>query len=131
MENSVFIPQAALDQWMSDGSADLREGELIVTATVAGLAPEVASTLAPGRRFRVSEAVHIVRELAATGDHDLIGRVKGKAQLDEIGAEIVQTSMLIGDSAYDIEPGWLGVPIVTREAEAEVDVIEVANAVVT
>jgi len=131
MENRVFIPQAALDRWMSDGSADLREGELIVTAGVAGVAPELASALAPGRRFRLAEAIYIVRELAATGDHDLVGRVKGRTELDELGAEIVQTSMLVGDSAYDIEPGWLGVPVVPLEAEAEVDVVEVANAVVT
>jgi len=33
-----------------------------------------------------------------------------------MGAEIVQTSMLVGEAAYDIEPGWLGVPVVSELA---------------
>ncbi|HXX67938.1 MAG TPA: hypothetical protein VEK07_12180 [Polyangiaceae bacterium] len=99
MENRFFFPQTALDQWISDGSAELRDGQL---------------TLAAGRRFSVAEALRVLREVSGLGDElELVGRVKTREQLAGIGAEIVETSMLIGDAAYDVEPGWVGVPIGT------------------
>lgn len=97
MENRFFFPQTALDQWVTDGSAELRDGQL---------------TLAMGRKFTVTEALHVLREVSGAGDdRNLVGRVKARAQLTELGAEIVETSMLIGDTAYDVEPGWVGVPV--------------------
>lgn len=99
MENRLFFPQTALDQWIGDGSAELGDGQL---------------TIAVGRRFRVVEALRVLREVSGLGDGlDLVGRVKTREQLAEIGAEIVETSMLVGDAAYDVEPGWVGAPIGT------------------
>jgi len=100
---SVFFPQAALDEWMVEGSVDLRDGELTL--------------LKEGRRYRVQEAVCIVSEVGGGADtHQLTGRVKLRSFLDGLGAEILETSMLIGDAAYDVTPGWLGAP---TEAFAE------------
>jgi len=97
MENRVFFPQSALDQWIVDGSVDLVEGELTI--------------LAAGRRYRLAEAVRIVRDVTGGGDpHELLGRVKARVYLEQLGAELVETSMLLGDAAYDVEPGWVGVP---------------------
>jgi hypothetical protein len=96
-ENRVFFPQAALDQAISDGTVDLRDGELTIVAE--------------GRRFALSEAVRVVGEVGGTGDaHAIVGRAKVRAYLEQLGAEILETSMLLGDSAYDVEPGWVGVP---------------------
>jgi hypothetical protein len=116
MENRVFIPQVALDQWMSESVADLRDGELTFSSDAGVVAPLLA-IFAAGRRLRLTEAVRIVSEVSGAGDVvDLVGRVKARGQLDEMGAEIVQTSMLVGEAAYDIEPGWLGVPVVSELA---------------
>lgn len=99
MEKRFFFPQTALDQWMSDGSAELHEGQL---------------TLAIGRQFKLTEALHVLREVSGIGDErNLVGRVKARTLLAELGAEIVETSMLIGEAAYDVEPGWIGIPIGT------------------
>jgi hypothetical protein len=79
----------------------------------------VASTFARGAGVSaLTEAVRIVREAerATVTTTTWSAESRRAAQLDEIGAEIVQTSMLVGEAAYDIEPGWLGVPVVTREA---------------
>ena len=38
--------------------------------------------------------------------------MKARVYLEQLGAEIVETSMLLGDAAYDVEPGWIGVPTV-------------------
>ena len=96
MENRIFFPQAALDEWIVAGTVDLQDGVL---------------TLLPvGRRYRLAEAVRIVRDASGGGDAELLGRVKARVYLEQIGAEIVETSMLLGDAAYDVEPGWAAVP---------------------
>ena len=100
MENRVFFPQAALDQWIVDGTVELTGGELTI--------------LSEGRRYEVVEAVHVVREVSGVGDKfDLLGRVKTRPVLEQLGAELVETSMLLGDAAYDVEPGWVGQPVGT------------------
>jgi hypothetical protein len=98
MENRFFFPQAALDQWIIDGTVDLQQNELTI--------------LSEGRRYQLVDAVRILRELSGGGDqHELVGRAKARVQLEQLGAEIVESSMLLGEAAYDVEPGWLGVPI--------------------
>jgi hypothetical protein len=97
MQNRVFFPQSAVDQWGIDGKIDLVSGELIL--------------LAEGRRYKVEEAVRIVLEVTgANEEHKLIGKVKLKRALDEVGAELLENSMILGDNAYDVVPGWLGTP---------------------
>ncbi len=100
MQNRVFFPQASLDQWGIDGKVDLGASELIL--------------LAEGRRYKVVEAVRVVAEVTGANDaHGIIGKVKPKAALEEIGAEILENSMIIGDNAYDVVPGWMGTPTTT------------------
>jgi hypothetical protein len=102
MQNRVFFPQTALDVWLSDGTVDLRGDELTI--------------IEEGRRYKLTEAVRIVSEVTGGEDaHELVGRVKSKASLDEKGAEILETSMIVGDNAYDIIPGWIGLPTSTFE----------------
>lgn len=95
MQNRVFFPQMAVDEWSIEGKIDLTGNEIII--------------LADGRRYKVEEAVHIVAEVTgANEEHKLVGKVKPKRALDEIGAEILENSMILGDNAYDIVPGWTG-----------------------
>ena len=98
MQNRVFFPQSALDQWIVDGTVDLQRGELTL--------------LAEGRRFTLEEGVRVLREVSGAGDTaQLNGRVKTRASLEAQGAEIVEGSMLLGEAAYDVDPGWLGTPV--------------------
>lgn len=98
MQNRVFFPQSAVDQWGIDGKIDLVAGDLIL--------------LAEGRRYKVEEAVRIVSEVTGANDErDIVGKVKPKRALDEIGAELLETSMILGDNAYDVVPGWIGTPV--------------------
>jgi hypothetical protein len=100
MHNRVFFPQTALDQWLVDGTIDLRGTEL----TIVG----------EGRKYRLAEAVRVVREVTGATDlQELVGRVKAKTSLEEKGAELLETSMIMGDNAYDVVPGWLGTPVGT------------------
>ncbi|MEO6417935.1 MAG: hypothetical protein ABIP39_00910 [Polyangiaceae bacterium] len=98
MQNRVFFPQQALDQWMADDTVDLVGTELTIKTEL--------------RRYHIAEAVRITQEVAGEPDaNDLVGRVKSKVYLQALGAELLETSMLIGDNAYDVVPGWLGAPV--------------------
>jgi hypothetical protein len=98
MRNRVFFPQLALDEWVASDRVDLSADELLIRAE--------------GRKYRIVEAVRVLREVTDTPDpHDLVGKVKSKAYLGELGAELLEGSMIIGDNAYDVVPGFAGAPI--------------------
>jgi hypothetical protein len=100
MANAVFFPQDALDEWIVGGTIDLSKGELMI-------APE-------GRRYKVLEAVRVLAEVTGTPDpHKIVGKVKPKADMEKLGAEIMEGSMIIGDNAYDVAQGWMGSPLGT------------------
>jgi hypothetical protein len=108
-KNRVFFPVAALDQWIGEGKVDLSAEEL----TIKG----------EHRRYRILEAAHVVAEVTGAPDvHELVGKVKTRLFLRELGAELLETSMILGDNAYEVVPGFLGAPVGTFEehlAEAE------------
>ena len=98
--NRVFFPQRALDQWLAESKIDFSAKELVIKAE--------------NRRYRVVEAVRIIQEVSGTEDlFDLVGKVKSVNFLAELGAELLETSMVLGDNAYEVVPGFLGSPIGT------------------
>lgn len=100
MRNRVFFPQTALDQWLVDMKIDMKGTDLTV--------------LSDGSTYRLAEAVRVLREVTGAEDpHELVGLVKSRAYLEELGAEILESSMVLGDNAYDVAPGWLGAPLGT------------------
>ncbi len=96
MPNRVFFPQELVDRLLIDEKVDLRGSDLVVYGE--------------GRIYSVHEAVHVIVDLTGVDELQLSGRVKAKATLLELGAEIVENSMIVGDAAYDIIPGWMGIP---------------------
>lgn len=97
MPNRVFFPQACLDQWGVEGKIEVTPTELVI--------------LPEGRRYELTEVVRIVVEVTgATDPHGFIGKVKTKTELATMGAEILEGSMILGDNAYDVVPGWAGLP---------------------
>src|ERR1051325_10710628 len=62
-KNRVFFPQAALDQWISEGKVDLAGDELTIKAEA--------------RRYRILEAARVLGECTGLADaNELVGRVK-------------------------------------------------------
>lgn len=95
--NRVFFPQAALDEWVAADRADIHGDELALAAAK--------------RRYRAVEALRIVREVTGTPDaNELVGTVKSRSFLAELGAEILGSSMILGDNAYDVVAGFAGAP---------------------
>lgn len=96
--NRVFFPQDSLDHWISESRVDLVANELVIKAE--------------NRRYRVVEAVRILTEVTGTFDlHELVGKVKSLSFLSELGAEILGTSMVLGENAYEVMPGFMGTAI--------------------
>jgi hypothetical protein len=99
-KNRVFFPQTALDQWISEGKVDLSGDELTIK-------PDA-------RRYRILEAARVLAECTGLPDaNELVGKVKTRMFLSELGAEILETSMVLGENAYDIVPGFVGAPVGT------------------
>ena len=94
--NRIFVPQDTLDLWVADQKATVAENELVVQ----------------GDRFALQPAVLFLADVSDTGDpHGLLGRVKDKVQLEGLGAEHYMGSVVLGDSAYDVKDGFVGVPV--------------------
>ncbi|MCC6556487.1 MAG: hypothetical protein IT372_26305 [Polyangiaceae bacterium] len=97
MKNRVFFPQAALDDWIAEDRVDLKNDELLIKSE--------------SRRYKIIEGVRILREVTGAPDtNEVVGKVKSRAFLTELGAEILEGSMILGDNAYDVVPGFVGAP---------------------
>lgn len=91
----VFFPQGVIDRWLMHGEAELTGAELWVRSE--------------RRRYRVVEAVRVVREVSGAPDpFDMAGSVKTLGFVSELGAEILGDSMIVGENAYETVIGWLG-----------------------
>lgn len=101
--NRIFFPQAALDAWIADDRVELHLQELVIKAE--------------GRRYSIEEAVRVLEEVSGAADvHQVVGKVKPREALEFAGAELFDTSMILGDNAYEVVPGWLGLPIGSFDA---------------
>src|SRR6185437_7139532 len=123
MRNRVFFPQTALDEWLGENRAELKGEDLLLRSE--------------GRRYRIIEAVRVLREVTGSADpNELLGRVKTRAFMTELGAEILESWMILGDNAYDVVQGFVGAPIggfadykktapptATKNAKSEEDVL--------
>lgn len=97
MQNRIFFPQEALDAWIVAGHIDLGGSLLTV--------------LPEGRSYRVVESVRVVREVTGQPDpHEVVGKVRSRQFFEELGAELLEGSMILGDNAYDVVQGWAGAP---------------------
>lgn len=102
----VFFPQGALARWLDEGKVEL-SGESLTMCQ-------------EGHTYRIVEAARIMREISGAPDtYQLEGRVKSRVFLLELGAEIVEESMILGDNAYDIVPGFLGTLIRPQKSKEE------------
>ena len=99
----LFLPQTQLEEWALEDKADVKDGVLVVTGE-EGVYP-------------VTPAVHIVQLVTGEDDNDLVARVKTEAQLQSLGAEQMADSVLLGDTAYEVVPGYVAeVPVSPSDA---------------
>jgi hypothetical protein len=94
----LFISQARLDAWVSEDRIKV-EGDVM---TLAG----------DSRFFKLKPAVRFMK--VTGGDDDpsaLVGKVKTIADLTKLGGEQYMESVILGDTAYDVQTGFIGEPV--------------------
>ena len=90
----LFISQHRLDRLTADEKVVLEGARLDVPAL--------------GASFRVEPAVYFTAVVDGNDVQNLVGRVKTEVALREIGAVLLYTSAIVGETAYECETGFLG-----------------------
>jgi hypothetical protein len=97
MAGLLFVSQAMLDGWVGQGRIEL-EGHVMTLRAGGG----------QGRSYALDPSVRFLRVVGADADpHALVGKVKRMAQLRELGAEALGDSVVLGDVAYEVQPGFM------------------------
>ncbi len=98
MYAKIFVSQSTIDAWVSSDKVDLTGSALTLRGGGATLELEPASLF-----------------VSVSGGDDakgLVGRVISAGTLSAMGAEAYMASVLLGDTAYDVSPGFLAAPLV-------------------
>ncbi len=93
MAVKLFLSEKTLEEWSVSEKADLVEGKLVVKD---GNSSHLAIA-----------AVHFSKLVTGDDTHTLIGKVKTQTQLAALGAEQLQDSVILGDTAYEVVPGFV------------------------
>src|SRR5512138_1895358 len=97
MGGLLFVSQAMLDSWAEQGKIDF-----------VGNVMTLLSGEGKGRSYALEPAVRFLKVLGEDADpNGLVHKVKSAAQLKEMGAEPVDDSCILGDTAYEVQPGFL------------------------
>lgn len=107
----IFVAQALVDRWLAEGLIQL-DGELLRLS--AGGAP-TSLFITPAVCF----------ERVDGGDdpdpYQLVGCVKSSLELAQMGAEHFDTSVVLGELAYTVMPGFVAVPVGADGTETLMD----------
>jgi hypothetical protein len=98
MAVKVFIPQDQVDAWVSTNKVDL--------------AGEVMTFRQSRILLRVVPAYFFGQVSGGSDEgHKLLGRAKTKAAVGALGAEIYMSSVIVAETAYEVQAGFIGKPI--------------------
>lgn len=94
----LYISQDRVDNWSAEDRIEI--------------SGDTMTLVEHGRAFTIQPAVRFLAVSGAEEDpHELIGKVKALQELEEMGADHMASSVIYGDTAYDVENGFLGEPL--------------------
>jgi hypothetical protein len=97
MGGLLFVSQAMLDSWAEQGKIDFVGNVMTVLAGDG-----------QGRSYALEPAVRFMKVVGEEKDpNGLLHKVKSVTQLRELGAEPAEDSCILGDVAYEVQPGFL------------------------
>jgi hypothetical protein len=93
----LFVSQSVLDAWASQGRVDVDASSITLL-----------SGEGRGRRYALEPAARFLRVAGGGEDpNQLVARVKTLTQVRELGGDALADSVVLGDVAYEVEPGFL------------------------
>lgn len=114
MSGRLFVPQTQLDAWLEEGRVDV---------TAEGL--EVP---AEGHTLPLEPAFRFLSLLEGEDDADLLSKVKTEGELRRLGAEPCGDSVLLGEVAYEVVPGFMATLAAPGNGQRESAVAEPKDA---
>lgn len=86
--------------------------EALAAANKVSVEGEVLELTELRRSFRIVPAVRFVGVAGGDADpHGLVGLVKSEEELAGMGADHMATSVIYVDTAYEVQPGFVGDPL--------------------
>lgn len=97
MSGLLFVSQAVLESWTEHGKIDF-QGDLMTLRSGEG----------QGHSYVLGPAVRFMKVLGTDRDPNaLLGKVKTDTQLRALGAEQLGDSVVLGEFAYEVQPGFV------------------------
>lgn len=94
LHDRMFIAQSTLEAWMDSGNVEVRENFVFLKKA--------------HRTYMIEPAVRFVSVVPEDTGASLIGKVLTERRILELGGELLGNSVLFGESAFHVEPGYVG-----------------------
>ena len=104
MADYLFVPQSVLDKWSEQGRIQVDGNVLTI--------------LGENKNFALTSAVRFMKMEAGDDNAKLLQKVKTTDALKQMGAEHYMESVILGDSAYQVQQGFLADANALRRAAA-------------
>ena len=104
MADYLFVPQSVLDKWSEQGRIQVDGNVLTI--------------LGEQKSFALTSAVRFIKMEAGDDTAGLLAKVKTTDALKQMGAEHYMESVLLGESAYQVQQGFLADANALRRAAA-------------
>lgn len=104
MADYLFVPQSVLDKWSEQGRIQVDGNVLTI--------------LGEGKNFTLTSAVRFLKMDAGEDGAHLLQKVKTTDALRQMGAEHYMESVILGESAYQVQQGFLADASALRRAAA-------------
>lgn len=101
MNDKLFIPHTVLYRWVDTGKVTFDN--------------EILNLLQEKKAYTVTPAVRFMKLVAGDDVKGLLTKVRTLSKLAELGAEHMSDSVILGDTAYEVQEGFIGVVLADTE----------------
>ena len=110
MNDKLFIPQSVLDKWVDSGKVTFNDN--------------ILTLLKEQKAYTLTSAVRFTALVAGDDTHQLIGKIRTLQKLAEMNGEHMSDSVILGDTAYTVQEGFVGVVLADTEVATAAEAVE-------
>ena len=101
VNDKLFIPQDVLDKWVESGKVVFNDNHLTLVSEK--------------KTYTLTSAVRFMSLLDGQDTQKLLGRLRTLEKLTELGAEHMSDSVILGETAYQVQEGFIAVVLADTE----------------